>query len=283
MVPTAGRALAALGVAAALAANEAAVAAGDRTAVEQHICRSEKEFISAYKAAIHNPAATVDWNRVAKDRFVTLDSRVINGLVWKSPEPRGYLLVAQGTSMLAAEIYEALESFRSLGLDVYLYDYRGYGMSGDGNTSLNALISDYRQRISELNADSRYRYQFLYGLSVGGVLLSNALRIRDQAYSGFVLDSVPHAIPWYIGCPDDYDPVEHLPQDCKRWMVIAGGRDRVVGSRAEKLITNAKVCGAESLFKASAGHIFMDDAKSTIDRLSAARRFICDRMGETCQ
>ena len=43
--------------------------------------------------------------------------------------PTGYLLVAQGNAMLADQILGELQYFRKLDVDVYVYDYRGYGLS----------------------------------------------------------------------------------------------------------------------------------------------------------
>jgi alpha/beta superfamily hydrolase len=59
--------------------------------------------------------------------------------------------VAPGNAMLADQIMGELQFFRDLGLDVYIFDYRGYGLS-QGKSRLAALISDYREIIPWLNA-----------------------------------------------------------------------------------------------------------------------------------
>lgn len=61
--------------------------------------------------------------------FTTLDGRELGGYKLRAANPRGYLLVAQGNAMLADQIMGVLEFFRNSGLDVYAYDYRGYGLS----------------------------------------------------------------------------------------------------------------------------------------------------------
>jgi len=256
-----------------------ALEAPDRTDLEKPVCPLEVRAIEMFKEAIHHPKARVNWNEVGRSQFSSVDGRRINGLVWRAANPRGYLLIAQGTSMIAAEIYDTFADYRSLGLDVYIYDFRGYGLSTEGNTSLNALISDYRKRVSELNSDSRYRFRFLYGLSVGGLLFVNALAAGDLQYTAMVLDSVPNAIPFYLFCPKELDPEQILPKDCSNWLVIGGGEDRVIGSRAASLARTAeKECGAQALARDDFGHIFMDGDTNTRARLNAAADFFRSKM-----
>src|SRR5262249_29282769 len=131
-------------------------AAPPRSPLEQTVCGAESIAITKVKALIVHPDATIAWatNRSRgplADEFNGQDGRKIEGLVWRAKNPVGYLLVAQGTSTMAAEIYETFERFRALGLDVYIYDYRGFGRSTDGNSSFNAIISDYSRRIDQLN------------------------------------------------------------------------------------------------------------------------------------
>jgi hypothetical protein len=243
--------------------------AAERTERERLVCSSEELLINTYKAAIQRPNAVVDWKRfgseLESDKFKTADGRTIQGVVWKAKSPRGFVIVAQGTSMLAAEIYEQFRDFTSIGLDVYIYDFRGYGMS-EGNTSLNALIEDYAQRTRELSSRAEYEHKFLYGLSLGGVILSNAAKRLEMNYSGLILDSAPHAIPWYAFCPSKLDPVENFPNSCSNWLVVAGSPklDRVLGSRPLTLQTSATdECGAAKYGPDALGHIFMDSEPNT--------------------
>ncbi|MGH2397167.1 MAG: hypothetical protein ACRDFW_09295, partial [bacterium] len=59
--------------------------------------------------------------------FTTRDGRSLGGYKLRAVKPWGYLLVAQGNAMLVDHIIGEFQFFRDLGLDVYLYDYRGYG------------------------------------------------------------------------------------------------------------------------------------------------------------
>ncbi len=245
----------------------------------ESICFTENALIDVYKAAINNPEAKIDWIKysddgLAPDTFRTIDGKIIKGLVWKSDKPKGYLLVAQGTSMLAAEIYERFRMFRDLGLDVYLYDYRGYGESGDIETTLEGMVSDYSTRLKELNSKAKYKGHYIFGISLGGVIFSNAIKKMANHIHGVVFDSVPHAVPWYAFCPSNIDPINLLPVSCERWLIIGAKRDKVIGSRASKLASGAKdQCGAYTKIEQHFGHIFMDDYRNTNERMTAAKEF----------
>jgi len=156
--------------------------------------------------------------------FTTRDGRELGGYKLRADHPQGYLLVAQGNAMLADQIMGVLTFFRDYGLDVYVYDYRGYGLSG-GKSRLKAMVFDYREIVAALNAQG-YGRRYLYGMSMGGVILTNAIGPSGD-YDALVLDSPPSRISG-LGCPEDYDPVRNLPQDGARLMLIIGLKDRVV-------------------------------------------------------
>jgi alpha/beta superfamily hydrolase len=156
--------------------------------------------------------------------FTTRDGRELGGYKLHADNPQGYLLVAQGNAMLADQIMGVLTFFRDYGLDVYVYDYRGYGLSG-GKSRLKAIVSDYREIVAALNAQG-YGRRYLYGMSMGGVILTNAIGPSED-YDALVLDSPPSRVSG-LGCPEDYDPVRNLPQDSTKLMLIIGLKDRVV-------------------------------------------------------
>ena len=120
-----------------------------------------------------------------------------------------------------------------LGLDVYIFDYRGYGIS-KGKSRLAAIAADYAEIVSYLNTLG-YAKRLLYGISMGGIVLLNAVG-RSQTYTRFVVDSSPSRISDF-GCPERYDPVVHLPEDSSRLMIISGAKDQVVApSQMDELV-----------------------------------------------
>jgi hypothetical protein len=149
---------------------------------------------------------------IARLSFTTRDGRKLGGYKLSAANPQGYLLVAQGNAMLADQIMGTMAFFLDFGLDVYVYDYRGYGLS-EGKSRLKAIVSDYREIIASLNALG-YGRRYLYGMSMGGVILANAVGPSGE-YDAMVLDSPPSRVSG-LGSPEDYDPVRNLPQDSTR-------------------------------------------------------------------
>lgn len=214
-------------------------------------------------------AGTPDKRRVANIRhikrihFTTRDGRELGGYKLMARENlQGYLLVAPGNAMLADQIMSELQLFRDRGFDVYVYDYRGYGLSG-GKSRLEALISDYREIVAFLNSQA-YRLHALYGMSMGGIILLNAVGSTNM-YTAMIVDSSPSRIS-HLGCPDSYDPVNHLPMDGSRLKIISGERDNVVRpAEMTELIDEAKKRGALVVSRAEYAHPFQD-TDSTIHR-----------------
>lgn len=196
--------------------------------LETAVCGFVREPLAFWQFRL--AAGAPDASRVRSIRgidrlsFSTGDGRVLGGYRLSASHPRAYLLVAQGNAMLADQIMGALAFFRDLRLHVYVYDYRGYGLS-EGKSRLKAIVSDYREIVAALNAKG-YAHRYLYGISIGGVVLANAVGAGGE-YDALVVDSSPSRIS-RLGCPEDYDPVRKLPQDGSKLMLIVGLRDRVM-------------------------------------------------------
>jgi alpha/beta superfamily hydrolase len=172
-----------------------------------------------------------------------------------SAKPEGYLLVLQGNAMLADQILGEFRAYADAGYDVYIYDYRGYGHS-EGRRRLKAIVNDYRAILSSLNAGD-YDKKLVYALSLGGIILLNALA-PEIPLDRVVIDSTPSRLSDY-GCPASYDPINHLPSDCRNFMFIAGQQDRVVNpSMSRDMRELARQRGAQILEDSQFSHPFMD-------------------------
>jgi alpha/beta superfamily hydrolase len=199
-----------------------------------------------------NVAGISDLERID---FTTRDGRTLGGYRLRANPATGYLLVAQGNATLVDQIAHKMQYFRRLGVDIYLYDYRGYGLS-EGKSRLRAIVEDYREIAASLNAQP-YRRRLLYGMSMGGVILLNAVAASGD-YTALVVDSSPSRISRY-GCPKIYDPVRQLPPDSSRILVIGGERDRVVPiAQMEELLRIAQSRRAQVLRHPQLAHPFMD-------------------------
>lgn len=229
------------------------------TDLETSVCGFLREPLAFW--SFRQAAGRPDAGRVAgipgveRISFTTGDGRALGGYRLRAASPRAYLLVAQGNAMLADQIMDELVLFRDSGLEVYVYDYRGYGLS-EGKSRLKAIVSDYREIVAALNAQG-YGRRYLYGMSMGGVILLNAVGPTGE-YDALVVDSSPSRISG-LGCPDEYDPVRKLPVDGSKLLVILGLRDRVVPPQeSEALAKTAQGRGGLVLISPEFAHPLMD-------------------------
>ncbi|MCG3200387.1 MAG: hypothetical protein NFCOHLIN_00239 [Gammaproteobacteria bacterium] len=247
------------------ARGNAVMAADDGgTDLEQSLCGRIREPFAFW--SFRRVAGRPDASRLAGIRdiepisFLTRDDRTLRGYKLRAERPWGYLLVAQGNAMLADQVIGEFATFRDLGLDVYLYDYRGYGLS-NGKSRLKAIVADYRALVAHLDTQG-YRRRLVYGLSMGGVMLLNAVG-SSADYDAAVIDSSPGRITPF-GCPEACDPVRHLPRNGARLMIILGDRDTVVpAADVEELASAARSRGATVLHDAEFAHPFMDASYET--------------------
>ncbi len=206
----------------------------------------------------------------------TTDGRVLRGYKLRSTAPggaiAGRLLVAQGNAMLSDRLLSSLTSFSDAGLEVYIFDYRGYGNS-EGRRRLNAMVADYRELADKLLAPSDGR-RLLYGISFGGIVVLNVIG-AGTAYDRAVVDSTPSRIS-NLGCPSRYDPVVNLPPDASRLLLVVGEQDTVVPiADSEELVSRGRTQGARTEVRAEYAHPFMDrDGEIHRSRLDLIRSFL---------
>ena len=228
---------------------------------EQTVCGVIREPIAFW--LWKNMAGYPDISRIKNKQniqsvqFVARDGVILRGYKLSTRVPKGYILVAQGNAMLADQLISDFELFRKNGFDVYLYDYRGYGRS-EGKSRLAAIIRDYTDIVSHLNKKG-YLRRFIYGISIGGVMLLNAVG-RSHNFDAAVIDSSPSFISNY-GCPEIYNPMRHLPIDSSSIMIISGVRDLIVSPlQMAELIRIGENRGAQIYRGVELSHPFQDSS-----------------------
>ncbi|MBT3011103.1 MAG: lysophospholipase [Candidatus Thiodiazotropha sp. (ex Lucina aurantia)] len=232
---------------------------------EKTVCGSIQEpfLFWLWSSAAPNP----DKNRalvsplIEQTQFTTSDNKILRGYKYKSHyreekriPPKGYVLMALGNAMIADQIITSLKYLASNGYDVYIFDYRGYGNS-EGKRRINAIIEDYKEIITFLN--SKYDKRFLYGISLGGAVIMNAIGSGAE-YDSAIIDSSPSRFSDY-GCPETIDPVNNLPHDASKIFIITGKKDQVLGSdMTSPLRIEAQQRGARVLDGDDFSHPYMD-------------------------
>ncbi len=243
------------------AASERPMTAAKQPDTEATVCGTFREpfmfWLWHRMAGAADPQALVNIPGLERLTFNTRDGITLAGYKLAAVNPTAYLLVAQGNAMLADQLIADLQTFRDHGWDVYIYDYRGYGNS-QGKSRLAAIVDDYGEIVAHLNTQG-YKQRLLYGISMGGVILLNAVGKTDL-YTRLVVDSSPARIS-HLGCPEQYDPVAHLPNDGARVMIISGARDRVVSpDQMDELLRSARSRGARILQDREFAHPYQDSS-----------------------
>ncbi|MBT3026522.1 MAG: lysophospholipase [Candidatus Thiodiazotropha sp. (ex Ctena orbiculata)] len=232
---------------------------------ERTLCGSIQEpfLFWLWSTAALNP----DRNRalvtplIEQTQFTTSDNKILRGYRYNSHnredkriQPKGYVLMALGNAMIADQIIPSLKYLASSGFDVYIFDYRGYGNS-EGKRRINAIIEDYREIIDLLN--SKYGKRFLYGVSLGGAVIMNAIGSGAE-YDSAVIDSSPSRFSGF-GCPERIDPINNLPDDASKIFVITGKKDQVLDSdMTAPLREEAQRRGAKVIDGVDFSHPYMD-------------------------
>jgi alpha/beta superfamily hydrolase len=245
----------------ALAMSEIPIPPKSTLHVETPVCGSFREPFMFWlwhgMAGRSRPQAIAEIERVQQLEFRTRDGITLRGYKLAAENPKAYLLVAQGNAMLADQLVADLQTFRDLGWDVYVYDYRGYGTS-QGKSRLAAIVDDYIEIVGHLNSLG-YDKRLLYGISMGGVILLDAVG-NTNLYSRLVIDSSPARIS-DLGCPERYDPVAHLPKDSARLLIISGDQDTVVPpAQMDELIGVARSRGARIVQDPELAHPYQDSS-----------------------
>lgn len=260
--------------------NGCAVTGGGREA-EESVCGAMREplvfAIWNHLAGEPDAARAMRIRNAERISFTTRDERVLRGYRLASTKegpPEGRLLVAQGNAMLSDRLLASLTTFSDAGLDVFIFDYRGYGDS-EGRPRLKAIVGDYRE-LAEAYLLPGQGKRLLYGISFGGIVMLNAIG-RGAAYDRAAIDSAPGRVSDH-GCPAEYDPAENLPVDSRQLLLVAGLQDEVVRLRdSAELIVRGQLRGARSDVRDDYAHPYMDVTPSVhLLRLERIRSFLLE-------
>ena len=231
--------------------------------LEESVCGSFREPLAfllwSSAAGKPNPGAARRVPNAEPITHKTKDGRLLRGYKLRSTAAdgvvRGSVLVAQGNAMLADQLLSSLNGLSTAGIETLVFDYRGYGNS-EGQRRLKAMVSDYTELYESMSAATKGS-RLLYGISFGGVVLLNVVG-SGVSFERAVIDSTPSRVS-HLGCPEKYDPVANFPQEGSRFLLVAGGRDKVVSPKdTQELIDLAKARGSLTEVQPDYAHPFMD-------------------------
>jgi hypothetical protein len=111
-----------------------------------------------------------------------------------------------------------------------------------------------------LSLNKVYDKKLLYGISLGGAIIMNVIGSGIE-YDAAVIDSAPSFLS-HKGCPKWVDPLNNLPANSDKILIITGGKDTVLSqSMLSPLREVAHERGATTFHGEKYAHPFKDKTK----------------------
>ena len=114
--------------------------------------------------------------------FDTSDNKRLNGWLIAHDKSKSTLILCHGNAGNISHRLEKISMFHDLGLNVFIFDYRGYGKS-QGAPSESGLYEDAKAAYDYLTGERRVSKDgiILYGESIGGIVAIDLARNKDVA------------------------------------------------------------------------------------------------------
>jgi fermentation-respiration switch protein FrsA (DUF1100 family) len=114
--------------------------------------------------------------------FKTRDNVTLNGWFLKNPNAQSTIIFAHGNAGNMSDRLFKIKFFYDLGLNVFIFDYRGYGKS-EGRPSEAGIYLDAQGAYDYLQSrrDVNMNNIILYGASIGGAVVIDLATRRDAA------------------------------------------------------------------------------------------------------
>jgi len=122
-------------------------------------------------------------------KFKTEDDITLSGWYIPSPNPRGFLLFCHGNAGNISHRIESIMVFNRLNLNVFIFDYRGYGQS-DGKPTEKGTYLDVLAAWNWLlnHKNAKAKQIIVFGRSLGGAIAS--WLARTESPGALILESV---------------------------------------------------------------------------------------------
>ncbi|MGM0441749.1 MAG: alpha/beta hydrolase [Elusimicrobiota bacterium] len=172
--------------------------------------------------------------------FNSLDGISLSGWYIPRPESSKVLLYLHGNAGNIGHRLEKLKILSELDLNIFIFDYRGYGKSG-GSPTEEGLYRDARAAYSYLKEELEYRPEniVIYGKSLGGNVaidlggrVGEGILISESAFTGavdmgkLILPFVPRSV-LDLFVTLDYNSLEKIKEVEIPKLIIHARDDRI--------------------------------------------------------
>lgn len=136
-------------------------------------------FFPSREIAVSPSVTGLPWEDVY---FKARDGTNINAWFFKNPQAKSTIIFAHGNAGNMGDRLPKIEFFYELGLNVFIFDYRGYGKS-EGRPSEAGIYLDAQGAYDylQLRGDVDMKNIILYGASLGGAVAIDLATHRSAA------------------------------------------------------------------------------------------------------
>jgi alpha-beta hydrolase superfamily lysophospholipase len=173
----------------------------------------------------------------AKDSFIKVGKVKLHTRTYAPPPPiLATLLLFHGNGEMVSDYDDLVPEFLELGLEVVVFDYRGYGKS-DGHPTFRTMLSD---AIVQVQGTPRSRRRILFGRSLGAACAAEVASRHPPLIDALVLESGGSSIDSLVerrGMPVQtwseeelvtFDPKPKLARCTVPTLVLHGAEDHVI-------------------------------------------------------
>lgn len=189
-----------------------------------------------FKGLVQTPA---DWGMDYEDVYMeTSDQLLLHGWFIPHPESKGTVLICHGNAGNISHRGDTLAIFHRMGLNVLIFDYRGYGRS-EGTPSEEGIYNDARAAWKYLTGVKGIKSSniTLFGRSLGGVVAARLARevqpnalIMESAFSSArdVAKEVFPLISRLVYLRYKFDAAEYLKEVDAPLLVLHSEEDEII-------------------------------------------------------
>lgn len=214
-------------------------------------------------------AASLGGGALQEEEIVTGDGATLRGVSLRADSSLALLYFGGNAFNLDQHGKQALRALASCGVNVTLFDYRGYGRSS-GTPSVALMAADGVRAFDKLNAVYPGRV-IVHGQSLGSFIAAHVARERPQVH-GLVLESTSSTVqewadarlPWFMRATTRVavepalrvvDNVQAAASYAGPALVMMGGRDRVTPPHLARKVFDALPAKSKLWVQAAqAGH-----------------------------
>jgi uncharacterized protein len=252
-------------------------------------CKLDAFLFTPKKVSSYKLSTTVIPDSLQRVMTFKSDNETLYGVLARQPgsAPRRTVLYSHGNNDEITYFWDRVELLWEAGYDVFIYDYRGFGMSSGTSKSETTLFTDARAALGIVLALPGVTASslVLYGYSLGGApaidlatdaVTPRAIITEDAFDSGasLVQSGTILQIPGGWVLSGTFDNLGKAPRVTAPWLVLHGSADRKVDVSEGRALYAAAGGPKQLVIVDGADHSTVPSTMGTAAYITLIRAFI---------